>query len=73
MKRETYKNIYIRYSNNLNQCHREDDKPSFIWFDAFIYFCKNNKYHRKGKPARIYPDGTLLYYENNKFVKHIKT
>ena len=71
MKREINKNWEIFYRNESYQVHREDDKPSFIQFNAFIYFCKNNKYHRKGKPARIYPDGTLLYYENNKFVKRV--
>ena len=69
MKREIYKNSYIAYSNNLNQCHKKGDKPNYIGFDGFISFCKKDKFHRKGKPSVIYPDGTLKYFEDDKFVK----
>ena len=62
----------ISYTNNSNHFHQEGDKPSTIYFDGFIFFRKNNKLDRKGKPSIINPNGTLVYYENDKFVKRIK-
>ena len=73
MTREIYKNWgLITYRNDSNEYHREGDKPSIVYFDGYIYFCKNNKYHRKGKPSKISFEGTLYYCEDDKSVKFIK-
>ena len=72
MKRKINKNWYILYTNDLNEIHQEGDKPSYIHFNGYLSFCKNNKYHRKGNPTIIYSDGTLEYWEDNKLVKKIE-
>ena len=72
MKRQINKNFYIVYIDELNQDHRKGNKPAVIRFDGSIYFGKNGKYYRKGKPCIMYSDGTLAYYEHDEFVKIVQ-
>ena len=72
MTREIVKNSCIVYRNESRKLHQEDDKPSYIQFDGLIHFCKKDKQHRKGKPARIWFNGTIAYWENDKFVKLVQ-
>ena len=72
MTRKIVKNNCITYTKGSNELHQEDDKPSFIQFDGYIHFFKNNKFHRQGKPCIINSNGTLEYYENDKFVKIVQ-
>ena len=72
MTREIVKNSFcIIYTNELEEFHHEDDKPSFIGFSGTIYFDKKGKDHRKGKPSVVYPDGSLSYWQDDKVVKQV--
>jgi hypothetical protein len=55
----------IWYKNG--ECHRDGDKPAWIYPNGELTWYKNGKWHRDGdKPAYINPDGTLTWYKNGK-------